>query len=156
MSLEKYIKPKLLDYFLKVVYAVSNNSECLSRKTGCILIKENTIILEGWNSPPSKSNPEECERCMLKDKSSIDYGICTHAEANLIASAARFGIRTEGCVLLTVTKPCLYCSGLIVRAGISAVLYLEDYRGNSENLFKKANVELINLKEVNTHDTYSL
>jgi len=140
------IKPKFLNYFLKVLEEVANNSECRSRKTGAILIKENTIILEGWNSPPAKSNISECEKCN-SGSTNLGLAICAHAEINLLASAAKFGISTEGCDLLTYTKPCLYCSGAIIRAGISAVYYLEDYWTNSEKLFLNAGIPLIKISK---------
>lgn len=45
-----------------------------------------------------------------------------HAEANLVASAARLGISLEGSsVLVTELWPCANCAGLLVQAGVKEV-----------------------------------
>jgi len=52
----------------------------------------------------------------------------THAEANLIAYAARHGIALADTTLWVTTTPCLACAKLIINAGISSVTALEKYR----------------------------
>lgn len=61
-----------------------------------------------------------------------------HAEANLIAFCARKGIATENCELWVTMSPCIKCAELIIQAGISRVIYIEEYRDNSgiEKLLK--------------------
>src|SRR5574340_996865 len=41
------------NYFLKICSEVSENSKCLSRKVGAILVRENRILCTGYNGPPS-------------------------------------------------------------------------------------------------------
>jgi dCMP deaminase len=60
-----------------------------------------------------------------------------HAEANVIAYAARHGVMTEGTVMYSTAEPCQKCAELIVQAGILAVHYENPYRlGASEFLDK--------------------
>ena len=51
-----------------------------------------------------------------------------HAEANAIAWAARYGIRTEGADLFVTHQPCRKCAELVVNAGIVRVVYRHPYR----------------------------
>jgi dCMP deaminase len=52
----------------------------------------------------------------------------THAEANALAFAARQGISTDDATLYVTVSPCLDCARLLIAAGISHVLYDEEYR----------------------------
>ena len=39
-------------YYLRIAKTVSENSKCLSRKIGAVLVKDNSIISTGYNGPP--------------------------------------------------------------------------------------------------------
>lgn len=79
-----------------------------------------------------------------------------HAEENLVASAARLGIKLEGCsVLITELHPCAGCAGLLAQAGVRHVWYPEEpssgkpvsdeWLANFEHaaqIFKEAKVQL--------------
>jgi dCMP deaminase len=54
--------------------------------------------------------------------------VTVHAEANVIAYAARHGIPALGADLVTTHSPCLACAKLIINAGISRVVYSWEYR----------------------------
>lgn len=63
----------------------------------------------------------------------MDKGHCVrtiHAEVNAITQAARLGISTEGATLYCNTFPCWQCFKSIVAAGISEVVYQDDYRSH--------------------------
>ena len=40
-------------YFYDVAYAVAQNSKCLSRKIGAVIVRGKSIIATGYNGPPS-------------------------------------------------------------------------------------------------------
>jgi len=50
--------------------------------------------------------------------------MAVHAEANAILFAARHGVSTLYCT----AAPCLGCSGLLLNAGITKVVYRDHYR----------------------------
>lgn len=78
-------------------------------------------VASGWNGLPRrvKDLPERYNK-PLKDLYVV------HAEVNLIASAARLGIRLQGCsMLITELHPCANCAGAIAQAGFTAVYYPE-------------------------------
>ena len=88
-----------------------------STQVGAILVgPENTVHLTADNGPPKgvRDLPERLER-------PAKYLYASHAEANLIAFAAREGIRTAGCTVFTTHYPCSACARTLIQAGIKEV-----------------------------------
>lgn len=66
-----------------------------------------------------------------------------HAEANAIVWAARYGIKLEGSEIHITNLPCLNCARLVVNAGITRVVYDEDYRiHDALRLFREASLRV--------------
>lgn len=88
-------------------------------KVGAALVKPNNmVVLTAYNGPtPSILDSED--KFARPDK----YKYAVHAEQNIIAAAARYGIATEGCSIYTTHLPCPVCANLIVQAGIKWVYY---------------------------------
>lgn len=55
----------------------------------------------------------------------------THAEANALGAAAREGISTDGGTLYVTVSPCETCARLLIAAGISRVVFVNEYRDAS-------------------------
>lgn len=88
-------------------------------KVGAILVgPNNEVILSGFNGPPIgvRDLPERREKRPEK------YLWVSHAEANLIAFAARRGIRTEGCTVYVTHMCCAGCAKALIQAGIKKVV----------------------------------
>lgn len=86
-------------------------------KVGAVLIgPDGEIRLTGYNGPPRGvfDGPERRERPQK-------YLFTSHAEANLIAFAAREGIRTAGCSVFVTHHPCASCARTLIQAGIRLV-----------------------------------
>lgn len=89
-----------------------------STQVGAVLIgPEGEIRLTGYNGPPRGvvDLPERRER-------PTKYVYSSHAEQNLIAFAAREGIRTKGCTIYVTHHPCAACARTIIQAGIARVV----------------------------------
>jgi dCMP deaminase len=89
-----------------------------STKVGAILIgPDGEIRLTAYNGPPRGVNdtPERLIR-------PIKYLYASHAEANLIAFAARAGISTAGCTAYVTHHPCASCARTLIQAGITKVV----------------------------------
>lgn len=89
-----------------------------STKVGAVLIGlKREVRLTAFNGPPAgvRDVPARFERPQK-------YLFASHAEANLIAFAAREGIRTEGCAIYTTHHPCAGCAKAIIQAGIQCVV----------------------------------
>ena len=114
------------EMFTDIIKVLAQRSTCDTKRVGALLAKDNRIISTGYNGPP-KGAPHCDQIGCLKDKE----GACTrtvHAEANVIAFAARYGISSEGTTLYTTMAPCFTCAKLIINAGIVAVYYIREYR----------------------------
>ncbi len=83
-------------------------------------------------------------------RTTVDFGerpdlyISMHAEAGIVARAAREGVSLVGAALYSSTFPCINCAFLIARSGISHVYYAQGYsRLDAEGILKNAGVEII-------------
>lgn len=135
---------KWLHYFLGIAYHASVMSKD-STRVGAVLVGPNREIrLTGYNGPPRgvEDLPERRER-------PTKYLYASHAEANIIAFAARNGISTEGCELYVTHHPCAHCAKAIIQAGIRHVVYCEGFDeasaisaevGASRQMFNEAGV----------------
>lgn len=101
------------DYFMGFAAWAATKSKD-STKVGAALVgPANEVCLTGYNGPPAgvEDRPERFER-------PAKYLFASHAEQNVIAFAARRGIRTEGCRLYVTHFPCPSCARSIIQAGI--------------------------------------
>lgn len=91
-----------------------------STRVGAVLVAPNgrTVLLTAYNGPPAGVDdlPERRER-------PAKYLFASHAEANLVAFAARAGVRTEGCSVYVTHAPCSACARTLIQAGIRSVVY---------------------------------
>lgn len=88
-----------------------------STRVGAALIgEENRVHLTAYNGPPKgvMDHPERFER-------PTKYLFASHAEQNLVAFAARAGIRTKDCDVYVTHMPCAACARTLIQAGIRRV-----------------------------------
>jgi dCMP deaminase len=110
-----------LELFSEMAKLVSRRSSCLKKQVGAILVKENRVIAMGYNGVLAKENP-------LKGMDDKGVTHTVHAEANIISFCAKNGIATEGTTMYITLSPCEKCVELIIQAGITEVVYYEEYR----------------------------
>lgn len=87
-------------------------------KVGAILVgPDGEVRLTGYNGPPRgvHDTPERRER-------PAKYLYASHAEANLVAFAAREGIRTAGCTVYVTHPPCAACARTLIQAGVKQIV----------------------------------
>jgi dCMP deaminase len=128
-------------FYKDIIFRIAEQSECKSRSVGAIIVIDNRIIAEGWNSPPKKCSPSDCLRCKnpgsFKSGEHLDLALCQHAEVGAITTAAYLGIAIKGATMYCTTKPCSNCSTLIVHSGISEVYYVNEYSSIYTDLILK-------------------
>jgi len=100
----------------------ARNSYCSRRKVGAILVKDRMIISDGYNGTPAGFE-NVCE-----DENGVTKPYVLHAEANAITKVAKSNNSSEGATLYVTASPCMECAKLIIHAGISRVVYSEEYR----------------------------
>jgi dCMP deaminase len=70
-----------------------------------------------------------------------------HAEANAILKVSKSTNSTEGATLYCTLSPCLECAKLIIQAGITRLVYAEQYRDTEGlELLKRSNIQIKQLK----------
>ena len=123
--------------YLKVAVIWAENSYCNRRKVGALIVKDRMIISDGYNGTPS-GFPNICE-----DENGITYPYVLHAEANAITKVAKSGNSSKGATLYVTASPCLECAKLIIQAGITRVVYKDEYRlTDGVDLLRKAGIEV--------------
>lgn len=135
-------KAHLLDQrYMRMARIWAENSYCLRRKVGALIVKDKTIISDGYNGTPAGFE-NVCE-----DENGITYPYVLHAEANAITKIARSGNNCDGATLYVTASPCIECAKLIIQAGIKRVIYGEQYRlSDGIDLLKRANIEVEHLE----------
>lgn len=54
-----------------------------------------------------------------------------HSERNIIAKAAKEGVSLKGATVVVTSSPCLECSIQLYQAGVTQVIYKDEYRDTS-------------------------
>lgn len=136
-------KLKKIDYrYIRMARIWAENSYCKRRQVGALLVKDKTIISDGYNGTPS-GFPNICE-----DNNDTTFPYVLHAEANAIAKVAQSNNSSEGATLYVTASPCIECAKLIIQAGIKRVVYSEKYRlTDGIDLLERAGVKVEFLNE---------
>lgn len=130
--------------YIRMASIWSENSYCIRRKVGALIVKDKMIISDGFNGTPSGFE-NVCE-----DENNLTKPYVLHAEANAITKIARSNNSSEDATMYVTASPCIECAKLIIQAGIKRVVYSEHYRlEDGIELLKRAGVEVlyIDLKE---------
>lgn len=116
-------KAQTLDLrYMRMAQIWAENSYCIRRKVGAILVKDQMIISDGYNGTPSGFE-NICE-----DDNNVSKPYVLHAEANAISKVARSHNNSQDATLYVTASPCIECAKLIIQAGIKRVVYGEKYR----------------------------
>ncbi len=132
-------KQTLLDKrYLQMATIWADNSYCVRRKVGALIVKDKMIISDGYNGTPSGFE-NVCE-----DENNKTFPYVLHAEANAITKVAKSNNSSIGATLYVTTSPCVECAKLIIQSGISRVVFCDKYHNEEGlNLLQKAKIELI-------------
>lgn len=109
--------PKWLKYLMGFAHHAATMSKD-STQVGAVLVgPAGEVRLTAYNGPPRGVN-DTADRRQRPTK----YLFASHAEANLIAFAAREGIKTEGCSVFVTHHPCASCARTLIQAGVRFVV----------------------------------
>ena len=116
------MRPSLDDTYIAMAKELAKRSSCEKKKVGCLIIKNNSIIAEGYNGTPSG-----WDNC-CEDEHGNTYPHVSHAEANAIAKLARGTVSSVGATMYCTLSPCYDCSKQLADCGIKRIVYDEPYR----------------------------
>ena len=116
-------RPSWNEYFQEIVITTAKRSPCERLKVGCLLVKDNRIISQGYNGfLPG------CEHTSIIQN---DHEQATvHAEQNAICDCAKRGVSCENAIAYVTHYPCLICTRLLLACGINEIKYIEDYKND--------------------------
>lgn len=134
---EKEKALKLDSRYLRMARIWAENSYCVRRKVGALVVKDRMIISDGYNGTPIGFE-NVCE-----DENNLTKPYVLHAEANAITKLARSSNNSDGATLYVTASPCIECSKLIIQSGIRRVVYGEKYRlDDGIRLLERAGVKV--------------
>lgn len=129
--------------YIQMARVWAKNSYCKRRQVGALLVKDRMIISDGYNGTPSGFE-NECE-----DENGESKPYVLHAEANAITKVAKSNNSSEGATLYITASPCMDCAKLIIQAGITRVVYGDEYRiTDGIKLLEKAGIEIVKISDV--------
>lgn len=136
--MEDNAKQRLLDVrYLRMARIWAENSYCKRRQVGALIVKDKSIISDGYNGTPSGFE-NICEDEQERTKPYV-----LHAEANAITKVAKSSNSSDGATLYVTASPCIECAKLIIQSGIRRVVYSELYRcSDGIELLEKAGVQV--------------
>ena len=131
------MRPSRIETNLKVAYTIADRGTCLRAKVGAVATQDNRIVCTGYNG--AAKGMDHCTDASCNPDNPCPNSV--HAEANLIAYAAKKGVALEGATLYITHSPCRKCSELIIQAGIERIFYEKMYRDTPWGLLTIAGVD---------------
>lgn len=116
-------KQRQLDLrYMRMARIWAENSYCVRRQVGALLVKDKMIISDGYNGTPSGF-----ENICEDPDTGLTKPYVLHAEANAITKVAKSNNSSQGSTLYITASPCIECAKLIIQAGIVRVVYCDSY-----------------------------
>ena len=139
---EEHVRPSWEEYFKEMVQVTAKRSTCKRLHVGCLLVRENRIISQGYNG--------YLPGCPHEQKMRDGHEIGTvHAEQNAVTDCAKRGVSSKDCTAYITHYPCMNCMKVLCAAGIKEIFYIEDYKNDIdivEYFSQVANVNIVKLK----------
>ena len=128
------------EYFAKIVAVTAERSPCERLQVGCLLVKDNRIISQGYNGflpgcPHTSIVRNNHEQATV------------HAEQNAICDCAKRGANCKDCIAYITHYPCINCMKILCASGIKEIRYINDYKNDElvQYFSKIANVNIIQI-----------
>lgn len=136
-------RPDWDTYFVELIKITATRSSCRKLNVGCMLVKDNRIVSQGYNGFISGCKHESCNR--------DGHEVATvHAEQNAIADCAKRGVSCNGCKAYITHYPCLNCVKILLSAGIKEIIYLHDYNNDDLVIYFCEQLNCIIRKYINS------
>ena len=135
--MENNYRPTWEEYFKNIVEITASRSPCHRLKVGCLLVRDNRIISQGYNGflpgAPHESIVENNH-----EQATV------HAEQNAIADCASRGVSVAGATAYITHNPCINCAKILCAAGIKQIKYKNEYK-KDEIINDIVNIDIVKL-----------
>lgn len=133
-------RPSWDNYFKEIVLVTRKRSACERLQVGCLLVKDNRIISQGYNGflpgcPHQSIVRNNHEQATI------------HAEQNALADCAKRGVSCLASTAYVTHYPCIICCRLLLASGIKEIKYINDYKNDElvDVFCKQCNVNVTQL-----------
>ena len=138
-------------YFMKICDTVALRATCPRKNVGAIVVKDGRILSTGYNGAPKGFAHCTDVGCRIENNHCVRV---IHAEENALLFAGKEAI---GATLYCTTLPCQRCLKLAIQAGISKIIFKEDY--NKEKMrwiFDECQIEIIKYNPETDYFTHKI
>ena len=133
-------RPTWDEYFKKIVLATRERSACVRLQVGCLLVKDNRIVSQGYNG--------FLPGCPHISKVRNNHEQATvHAEQNALCDCAKRGVSCMDATVYVTHYPCIICCRLLLASGVKEIKYIEDYK-NDELVDYFCDQANVNIKKI--------
>ena len=115
--------PSWDEYFKRLVEMTSTRSKCERLQVGCILVRDNRIISQGYNGHLPGLKHESIVRNNHEQAT-------LHAEQNALVDCAKRGVSCDKCTAYVTHYPCIICTRLLLASDIKEIKYIDDYKND--------------------------
>jgi dCMP deaminase len=133
-------RPSWEEYFKMLTVMASTRSPCQRLHVGCLIVRDNRIIAQGYNGYLPGCPHDQ----YIRDGHEL---ATVHAEQNAIADCARRGVSCNESTVYITHYPCINCMKILCASGIIEVKYIEDYR-NDEAVGYFSNISGVPVKKI--------
>jgi len=116
-------RPSWDEYFRELTLVTAKRSACERLKVGCVVVKDNRIVAQGYNG----YLPGAPHKQVIRDGHEV---ATVHAEQNAITDCARRGVSCEGATVYITHYPCINCAKVLCASGVAHIRYISDYRND--------------------------
>ena len=133
-------RPSWDAYFKEITSVTAKRSACHRLHVGCLIVKENRIISQGYNGYLPGAPHEQ----VMRDGHEI---ATVHAEQNAVTDCAKRGVSCNNATAYITHYPCINCMKIMCAAGIKEIKYIDDYR-NDDMIPYFANLSNISISKL--------
>ena len=138
--MDSNIRPSWEEYFKVIVENTATRSPCHRLKVGCLLVRDNRIISQGYNgflpgAPHGSIVENNHEQATV------------HAEQNAVADCAKRGVSCNDTTAYITHYPCINCFKIMTASGIREIKYINDYK-NDKNVVKLSQLSNISICKI--------
>ena len=121
--MSEHHRPSWDEYFKEIVQVTAKRSPCDRLQVGCLLVKDNRIVSQGYNGflPGCK------HQSIMRDG---HEQATVHAEQNAISDCAKRGVSCEDCTAYITHYPCIICCRILLAAGIKKIKFINNYNND--------------------------
>ena len=134
------IRPTWVEYFKEIVQVTAKRSPCERLHVGCILIKDNRIVSQGYNG----YLPSCVHKSIVRDN---HEQAMVHAEQNALCDCAKRGVSCSDSIAYVTHYPCIICTRLLLASGVKEINYINNYR-NDELVVELCNQMNVKINQI--------